>query len=177
MTQDLIERLRCDETPPGSTRSRLRSRCFPKTAADERRVHGTGEYTSSQHGVAKYVRAATARGTRRRGYFAAAVAARSRSRQAIMAAFLRIPLRGLRIGPRFALCLPLSLFSFAVSVSRRRFLSLRASFLYRGPFSCSRLCRFLSVLSRLLYPLLRNQTRGPRWYAAQWRSRRRVVPH
>lgn len=45
-----------------------------------------------------------------------------------------------------------------------------------GPFSRSRLCRFLSVLSRLLYPLLRDQTRGPRWYAAQWRRRRRVVP-
>lgn len=98
--------------------------------ADKRRG-----YTSPRRGVTKYVRAGTARGTRRRGYFAAAVAARSRSRQAIMAAFLQIPLR--RIGPRFALFLSLSLFSFAVSVSHRRFLSLRASSLYRGPFPCS----------------------------------------
>lgn len=125
-------------------------------------------YTSSQHGVAKYVRSATARGTRQRGYFAAAVAARSRSRQAIMAAFLRVPLQ--YRAPLYPLSLSLSLFSFTVFVSLRCFLSLRASFLYRGPLPVLRLCRFLSVLSRLLYPLLRYQTWGPRWYAAQWRS-------
>lgn len=133
MTQELIERLRCNETPPGSTRSRLRSRCFPKTGGQ------AGAYTSSQRGVAKYVRAATARGTRRRGYFAAAVAARSRSRQAIMAAFLQIPLRQYR-APLCPLCLSLSLFLFFPSLSPslpRRFLSLRVSSLYRGPFPCS----------------------------------------
>jgi len=138
MTQELIEQLRCDETPSGSTRSRLRSRCFPKTGRQAACTRH-GAYTS-QRGVAKYVRAATARGTRRREYFAAAVAARSRSRQAIMAAFLQIPLCQYRT----SLCVFLFLFflrCLRLSLSRR-YLSFRASSLYRRPFPC-----FVSVAS------------------------------
>jgi len=168
MTQELIERLRCDETPPGSTRSRLRSRCFPKTGGQAACTRH-GAYTS-QRGVAKYVRAATARGTRWREYFAAAVAARSRSRQVIMAAFLQIPLCQYRIS-LCPLCLSFSLFPSLSPSFSRRFLSFRASSLY-PPLPVLRLCRFLSILSRLLYPLLCYQTQDPRWYAMQWRSRR-----
>lgn len=145
-------------------------------AAFQRQADKRRGYTSSQRGVTKYVRAATARGTRRRGYFAAAVAARSRSRQAIMAAFLQIPPSAVS-GPAL---LSLSLSFFPFFLRRLRFsppLSFPSClFLLSRPLPVLRLCCFLSVLSRLLYPLLRNQTRGPRWYAAQWRRRRRCRP-
>lgn len=117
------------------------------------------------------LRAATARGTRRRGYFAAAVAARSRSRQAIMAAFLRVPLP-----VSDSLCfLSLSLFFFSVLSSLSdfivqsllRFSSFCPSTFYTPLFLVLRLCRFYSIHSRLFYPSLPKP--GPHWYAAQWR--------
>lgn len=72
-------------------------------------------YTSSQRSVAKYVRAVIARGTRQRGYFAAAVAARFRDRfRPLWPPSCKSP--SASIEPRFTPSLSFS-FSFTVSVA------------------------------------------------------------
>lgn len=109
------------ENPPGNTpRSRLRSN--PLLSKDRQRPHIRCVRSTMLQNM---LRAATARGTRRRGYFAAAVAARSRSRQAIMAAFLRVSLPV--SDPSFALSFSLSL---SFSFFSRLTLSFRLSFAF-----------------------------------------------
>lgn len=171
VTQDLIERLRCDETPPGSTRSRLRSRCFPKTGRTRRCVHVVAARRRCK------IRAHS-NGERNS---AARIFRSSCSRSLEIASGHYGRLLTNPPPPYRALLCPLSLsLSFSSFLRRLRFSPLLSFpsclFSLSWPLPVLCLCRFLSVLSRLLYPLLRNQTRGPRWYAAQWRSPRRCRP-
>lgn len=149
--------------PVNTTRSRLRSN--PLLSNGRQRSHIRCVRSTMLQNM---LRAAKARGTRRREYFAAAVAARSRSRQAIMAAFLRILLPvsdlvllsfSLSFSPFFSSFLPSSLSDFTFP-SLLRFLSFCPSTFYTSPFSVLRLCRFLSVGSRLSYPSPRYRSRS-----------------
>lgn len=134
-------------------------------AFQRRQRQRTLAYTSSQHDVAKYARAATARGSRRCGYFTAAVAARSRSCQAIMATFLRIP-HQYRAASFFLSFFPVSLFLFLSSLplSFCLFVALTFSFsshLFPVHLLCPSQRRFLSASTRLLYiPSPRYRARG-----------------
>ena len=106
------------------------------------------------------LRAATARGTRRHGYFAAAVAARDRVRplwppSCESSYQCRTSFCSLSLYLFFSLCLTLSFrLSFALSFP----LSL---YLLHVPLPpVLRLCRFLSIRSRLFYPSPRYRSRG-----------------
>lgn len=85
-----------------------------------------------------------ARGTRRRGYFAAAVAARQRSRQAIMAVFLQVPHRSGGLFRSFFLRHSFAFFSLRLLFSHSRTFSLQST---SSLFTSRNVATFQLVLS------------------------------